>query len=83
MKDSVGFHKCLALLLQVLLQLSGGNTVSDVWALDAINPGTHKKAFAAGCIMGPLLMPAPVGWLRYCPRWFSLACVHASSAREI
>lgn len=53
MKDSVGFHKRLALLLRVLLQLSGGNTVSDLRTVDAINPGTHKKAFCNRVHNGP------------------------------
>lgn len=81
-KDSAGFHKRLALLLQVLLQLSGGNMVPGVWALGVINPGTHKGAFTAGCMAGPLPMPAPVGPLRSCSRCFPLACLHASDARE-
>lgn len=63
-RDSAGFHKRLARLLQVLLLLSGRNMVPDVWALGVINPGTHKEAFTAGGTAGPLLMPAPVGRLR-------------------
>lgn len=50
-------------------------------ALGAINPGTHKKAFTAGCVAGPLLMPASVGRLRSY-RCFPLACLHASNAKE-
>lgn len=73
-KDSAGFHKRLALLLQVLLQLSGGNMVPGVSAPSVIDPGTHKEAFTAGCLVGPLQMPAPVGQLRCCTRCFPLAC---------
>lgn len=82
-KDSVGFHKRLALLLQVLLQLSGGNTASDLCAQwMQLTRELIKRRFAAGCITGPVLMPAPVGRLRSCSRWFPLACLHASNARQ-
>lgn len=81
-RDSAGFHKRLALVLQVLLRISGGNMVPDVWSLGVINPGTHKEAFTAGCTTGPQLMPAPVGRLGSCSRCFPLACLHASNARE-
>lgn len=56
--------------------------VPGVSALGVINPGTHKEAFTAGCLLGLLLTPAPVGQLRSCSRCFPLACLRASNARE-
>lgn len=81
-KTVQAFIKALARLLQVLPQLPGGNMVPGVSALGVINPGTRKEAFAAGCVAGPLLMPAPVGQLRFCSRCFPLACLDAKNARE-
>lgn len=52
LNDGAGFYNHLALVLQVLFQRSGGNTVSGVWAWGVINPGTNKKAFL-GCTTGP------------------------------